>query len=277
MRVEMEKEAAERERLRLEVEKLESAIDTEVIIKQDPSKIGAGESSGSEISEDEDDTVDDVTVNDSNLAKDKLPEENEKEMIKRQLIEKLQQKENIGQSSADVDKKEETSNEISEIAKVDTSDYVDIFADSGDDEKQNSDVEDVEKMEPNEEQDLDVKKEEDAEVVPAQDKDEVDVSMSNEPAEEFEKTLKTLSNIKNKMEDMTKEELEEALKAIPSLTNNTTSNDGRSTPVHLRDIQIPLKSLTDYVHDKRALYKQVFRNINKKEFKFMLPKYLRVS
>ena len=49
------------------------------------------------------------------------------------------------------------------------------------------------------------------------------------------------------------------------------------TPVHLRDIEVPLLSLTEYVDDKKILYKQVFKNINKKEFKFMLPKYLRVS
>ena len=95
--------------------------------------------------------------------------------------------------------------------------------------------------------------------------------------DDFEKTLKSLSDIRNNMAGMTKEELEEALQKLPSLTEgHGAAPDGRTTPVHLRDIHIPLVSLTDYVDDKKLLYKQVFKNVNKKEFKFMLPKYLRV-
>merc|ERR1712113_329582 len=86
---------------------------------------------------------------------------------------------------------------------------------------------------------------------------------------------KSLSEIRNNMSSMSKEELEEALANLPSLTHETVCEDGRVTPPHLRDIDVPISSLTEYVEDKKALYKQVFKNINKKEFKFMLPKYLR--
>lgn len=86
-------------------------------------------------------------------------------------------------------------------------------------------------------------------------------------------TLKSLAEIRNRMEEMSREELEAALKDLPSKDN---TEDGRTTPFHLRDIFVPFKSLTEFVDNKRVLYKQVFRTINKKEFKKMLPKYLRV-
>ena len=174
--------------------------------------------------------------------------------------------------------------------------YVDMFADSGDEgmEKESkaeetgaavsdsdSETEKVVKQ-TTEDVDVDVANENPAvenekEATIEMDK-EVQEPVAVKPVEkdQFEKTLESLSNIRNKMENMSKEELEEALKTLPSL-HYTSTEDGRTTPVHLRDIEIPLKPLTEFMHEKRALYKQVFRNVNKKEFKSMLPKYLRVS
>ena len=97
-----------------------------------------------------------------------------------------------------------------------------------------------------------------------------------EGGEEKVDTLQSLADLKNRMETMSREELEEALKNLPTKEQKVNDEDGRTTPIHLRDIVVPIRSLTDFVDDKRVLYKQIFRTINKKEFKRMLPKYLRV-
>ena len=96
--------------------------------------------------------------------------------------------------------------------------------------------------------------------------------------EEYRKTLDKLQNLRNKVDVMSVDELEAALKDLPSFDELQKQNqeDGRKTPPHLRNIEVPVKSLAEYVYDKKILYKQLFKVMNKKEFKSKLPKSLLV-
>ena len=218
----------------------------------------------------------------------------EKENLKLAILDKIlqRQKETVGvvTDKSVVNGENGSEDEDPKEPEPEPEQFVDMFADSGDEGKEKSndgvkvsesgsDIDNVktEEMEVTVSKDDEKKTEESMEII-----EPAPVIAEEKPLDDdkddFEKTLKTLSDIRSKMESMSKEELEEALKTLPNL--NDVSNalaDGRTTPIHLRDIDIPLRSLTTFVHEKRALYKQVFRNVNKKEFKFMLPKYLRVS
>jgi len=94
----------------------------------------------------------------------------------------------------------------------------------------------------------------------------------------YEQTLTKLQSLRGKVEEMSVEDLEAALQGLPTMNqlkeDDPLLEDGRRTPLHLRDIDIPIKTMVDYIDDKKALYKQVFKSINKKEFKAMLPKPL---
>ena len=316
LRIQEEEEAAERERLRLEVQKLEGTIDSGLIHIKDPIKASTAESSASDVSDDdeEDEKVEEekqsqVTSTETELKSDApvpkpdtkfLEKENLKKILMEKLYEKQKQENEVGVEPNKVDKinqdKDESQSDDDEQEKANEEDYVDIFADSGDenDIKRGGAEDSVDAEEKEKEEEEPVKMEVDEDDASNKASDEItpvvteeeqgnkeaietkEVEKEKNDEEEYEVTLKTLSNIRNQMQDMTKEELEEALRKLPSLNDGEdVPADGRTTPIHLRDIHVPLKSLTEYVQDKRVLYKQCFRNINKKEFKFMLPKYLR--
>lgn len=312
------KETVEKERLRLEVEKLESAIDEDVISKSKNNPNAGSESSATDISDEEigDNDLDDnlnIAIMPSNSCKDQIKatidNEIEKENLKREILEIINQKEKgchidktvSASNNEQPDKNKEELQENQDEGKGD--DYIDIFAESDTELRKEKSDNETDNYSGNQnltsidneinaeylvDNNLSVKSsnvdighfDSNNYVAPFADPLSVKVNddeSRKEESDDFEKRLKSLSDIRNSMSLMTKEELEEALKKLPSLTESEDlAIDGRNTPVHLRDIQIPLVSLTEYVEDKNFLYKQVFRNINKKEFKFMLPKYLRV-
>lgn len=310
LEIEKQNEAKEKERLRQEVAKLENSIDSQAIKKKKQLILSDAESSGTDVSDVEDAELPDVKKNteeESSLPIDDTlekisepvdPKENLKKQILQQLLKKKQEEKVLSlqdeqQEGGDEDGKNENN-------KQQEGGVMDMFADSGDEKEPVDETNkivtatEIEKVTENEVA-MDVDKTDTAgdlnqsvvtsdvtsnlndiavEIKIEKADNETDKeTVSPKKEDNFETTLKTLTNIRNRMGEMSKEELEEALRHIPNLNDES---DGRKTPVHLRDIVVPMKSLTEYVHDKRALYKQVFRNVNKKEFKFMLPKYLRV-
>lgn len=288
-----EEEAIEQERLRQEVEKLESAIVDPLAIKKKKQLLNSdAESSGTDISDNEE--IEEIENKESEAPTEIKSEEADvaathktvidpKEELKQRLIQQLakkQEEQKLSQSAPEV------------VNHSKAADVVDMFADTWETKEKDDGVKqeqeegkpalgDVVEMEVDISETGGLDLEGKQAVVKTEAEQEMETEATENQVEEkkdhFEETLKTLTNIRNKMEEMTKEELENALKQLPSLNDVTNDpKDGRTTPIHLRDIEIPLKSLTEYVHEKKALYKQCFHNINKKEFKSMLPKYLLV-
>ena len=271
LELEKKREAAEKERLRLEVSQLESKIDKNLIARGRQRADSKSESSATDISEDEDEAETERKNSKSTFRLFALPE-NSSELLRLKLEEKIKEKELA----------------VIKVKEKKIEKKVDMFADSGDEaeEENKSDVKvieavdqvmEVDSTEANPQPDVnDASKDGDGAGIAAVIQDDKSKEW-NDKDDEFERTLKSLQEIRNTMETMTKEELENALKLHSLDTVKTEADDGRKTPVHLRDIEIPLKSLTEYVNDPKALFKQLFRNINKKEFKHMLPKSLMVK
>ncbi|XP_012555519.1 trichohyalin isoform X1 [Hydra vulgaris] len=261
LELEKKREAAEKERLRLEVSQLESKIDKNLIARG-RQREDKSESSATDISDEENE----IEIKDSNVG---LPiPESSSELLRLKLEEKIKEKE------LEVIKVKEVKCKIEK--------KVDMFADSGEEDQEKDEIVAESNEQPME---VDLK---DGDVQSAvnpvtvcDNNSSITTLMQDEKSkewndkdDEFERTLKSLQEIRNTMETMTKEELENALKLHSLDTIKIEADDGRKTPLHLRDIEIPIKSLTEYVGNHRLLFKQIFRNINKKEFKHMLPKSL---
>ena len=309
--LEKEREFQEQERLRREVANLESSIQPGVVVNRELLQRKGGESDSSATDASEDEAVEDE------IPKDESSDDALKKQLLERLKQKQAEEESKlasskpssdNESSPSVDQTKQAQQKVNEDAGMEDQEedfgVVDMFAESGDEkeEKSNSDVVaaegekatgEAEKTEAAEIEKV-VRKEND-EVKPEGDEvkpegDEVigdieqndseeqqEVKEETTPGESNVDTLKSLAEIRNRMGEMSREELEEALKNLPSKGNEMYGEDGRTTPVHLRDLVVPFKSLTEFVDNKRVLYKQVFRTINKKQFKRMLPKYLRVG
>ena len=287
-----QEEAIEQERLRQEVEKLESAIVDPLAIKKKKQLLNSdAESSGTDISDNEE--IEETENKDSEAPTEIKSEEADLATHKAVIDPKEELKQRLIQQLAKKQEEQKLSQSAPEVANQSkAADVVDMFADTWETKEKDDGVKqeqeegkpalgDVVEMEVDISETGGLDLEEKQAVVKTENEQDLETETTENQVEEkkdnFEETLKTLTNIRNKMEEMTKEELENALKQLPSLNDVTNDpKDGRTTPIHLRDIEIPLKSLTEYVHEKKALYKQCFHNINKKEFKSMLPKYLLV-
>lgn len=282
LRLQKAKETAEQERLRLEVAKLENSIEPDVVMKKVQRSRRDSDSSNTDVSEDEEDEEKEVKPQPEII-------DNEDDKVKKEIMEKILEKqkaeETLNNSAITKEDTKQEMNSVDENEEQKEEKVIDMFADSGDetkptvegDQQDTKNTDQVEKMEVEEssttEGTAEAKKE------PAEHEDKTEMQVEPPKIEEAPKvdTLKSLDELRNKMDQMTSEELEAALKNLPSsVQQSKDADDGRTTPVHLRDIEIPIKSLTEFVFDKRILWKQVFRTINKKEFKRMLPKYLRV-
>ena len=305
--MEREREFQEQERLRQEVANLESSIQPGVVVNRDLLKQKARDSDSSATDASGDETAEE----------DMPQDESSGDALKKQLLERLALKqaeeerklaESSKPTSPTVAKQKQSESKVStnedeemDDGEEEVDDAVDMFAESSDEKEEKNDkiketivaaaaTEEVasttETVIAKEQQpiaDGDKKPEEEEITETAAKQQEAE---GGEPTTKKEAatpdgtgvdTLKTLAEIRNRMGEMSREELEAALKNLPSKGNKTDAEDGRTTPVHLRDIVVPFKSLTEFVDNKRSLYKQVFRTVNKKEFKRMLPKYLRVK
>lgn len=294
--LEKEREFKEQERLRQEVANLESSIQPGVVVSRDLLKQKGRESDSSATDASGDET-----------AEEDIPQdENSGDALKKQLLQRLAQKQAeeerkiaavaaagskptvstaAKQPEGRVVTNEDEEMNDEEEEKVD--DAVDMFAESGDEKEEKTDklketvVGEAEKVvteEAGKTDEHNLRAVADGERPEEEKKAEQQAGDKEAaaPDEANVDTLKTLAEIRNRMGEMSREELEAALKNLPSKGNEAEPEDGRTTPIHLRDIVVPFKSLTEFVDNKRSLYKQVFRTINKKEFKRMLPKYLRV-
>lgn len=305
MRIQKAQEAVEQERLRMEVAKLENVIEPEVVMKRQEltQKSQDSDSSNTDISDDEEEG--DKRGVEPPPPQQQHVEESEDDRLKKAIMQKILEKKQREEASAlqannktlhqqqgDVEMKGEhgSGGEQDEEEKV-----IDMFADSGDEGKEptaegDNEKSDIGQIASKEEDKLDIDsgmpiKEEpldDFEMKPVN--ETISAVQPEIPKEEILEeeipkvdTLKSLDELRNRMDQMTSEELEAALKNLPSTNLGKDAEDGRTTPLHLRDIHVPIRSLTEFVsNDKRTLWKQIFRTINKKEFKRMLPKYLRV-
>ena len=290
MRIQKEQEAAEQERLRQEVAKLENQIEPDVVRRAVIRKPEDSDCSNTDVSDNEEKDVP-PTESKTEDMDDNLKQEILKRILEKQQEEKKKESEVEAKTSdqaktqEDIEMKTEPSNEEEQKEEKE----IDMFADSGDEAGTREDNELGETIQENEE-----KKKISTDVAEPMQEDPIENTDSVEteptvvtdaivqgeqvPEKPEIDTLKSLHDLRDKMDQMTSEELELALKGLPSGTNLTKDvDDGRTTPVHLRDIHVPIQSLTEFVYDKKILFKQLFRSVNKKEFKRMLPKYLRVS
>jgi len=236
----------EQELLRQEVANLESSIEPSIVIRREQlqSKGVDSDSSATDVSDDEAGKEAELVDKGNDDLKMKLLERLKQRQLEESQQQQLQQdgaKVVVGEQSSDVTdepksgktdeqamEKPTEANDVNEKSVEKGEDemndeggeerYVDMFAESGDEKEKTHDVKAEEVTQQNEDKEAAVPTAENDNKYSAETKEE-------ELTEEFKvDTLKSLADLRNNMEEMSREQLEEALKNLPS---KEAEDDGR--------------------------------------------------